>query len=145
MIRKLTLLSFLTFLYCSNPEPMDKSVWIEEIHQAERAFNDMAAEQGVQAAFLAFAADSAAINRNNSIIRGKAAIREYFEQQTLRDVRLSWEPEFIEVSDDGSMGYTYGPYNFSARDTSGRIMESTGIFHTVWKRQQNGGWKYVYD
>lgn len=124
---------------------MDKSVWIEEIHQAEKAFNDMAAEQGVQAAFMAFAADSAAINRNNQIIKGKKAIRDYFEQQTLRDVRLSWEPQFIDVSEDGTMGYTFGPYHFSARDTSGRIVESSGIFHTVWKKQANGSWKYVYD
>ncbi len=145
MIKKLTFCTLLTFIYCDNPEPMDKSVWIEEIHQVEQAFNDMAAEQGVQAAFLAFAADSAALNRNNRIIKGKAAIRDYFEQQTLRDVRLSWEPQFIDVSGDGTMGYTYGPYTFSARDTSGRIMESTGIFHTVWKRQANGTWKYVYD
>lgn len=145
MLKKLPFIALLTFIYCSNPKPMDRSVWIEEIHQAERAFNEMAAEQGVQAAFLAFAADSAAINRNNRIFKGKAAIREYFEQQTLQNVRLSWEPEFIDVSEDGTMGYTYGPYTFSARDTSGRVLESTGIFHTVWKRQSNGSWKYVYD
>lgn len=145
MIKKLSFFTLLSFLYCSNPASIDKAVWIEEIHQAETAFNDMAAEQGLQAAFLAFAADSAAINRSNQVIKGKAAIRTYFEQQTLGDVRLSWEPEFIDVSEDGSMGYTYGPYTFSARDTSGRLMESTGIFHTVWKRQPNGSWKYVYD
>ena len=145
MVKKIIFLSFLVISSCKQPTPTDKSVWIEEIHQAERAFNKMAAEQGVQAAFLAFAADSAALNRNNRIIRGKAAIREYFEQQTLRKVRLSWEPQHIDVSDDGSMGYTYGPYTFSARDTSGRTLESTGIFHTVWKRQDNGTWKYVYD
>lgn len=124
---------------------MDKAVWIEEINQAETAFNDMAAERGVPAAFLAFAADNAALNRSNQVIKGKTAIREYFENQSLQEVQLSWTPEFIDVSEDGTLGYTYGPYTFSARDTSGRSIQSNGIFHTVWKRQEDGSWKYVYD
>lgn len=146
MIKKWLFFPLLVLLGCGNSSPnLDKALLIEQVHQAERAFNDMAAEQGVQAAFLAFAADSAVLNRSNQIIKGKAAIRDYYEQRTLQQVQLSWEPEFIDVSDDGSMAYTYGPYTFSARDTSGGIIQSNGIFHTVWRRQEDGSWKYVYD
>lgn len=117
----------------------------QEVLQAEEAFAAMAEREGVPAAFLAFAADSAVLNRNNRIVKGKAAIEAYFAQSTLRDVSLKWAPEFVEVSSSGDMGYTYGPYQFSAVDTAGQKIEAEGMFHTVWKKQPDGEWKYVYD
>lgn len=116
-----------------------------EIRQAEAAFAAMAEAQGVPAAFLAFAADSAVLNRNNRIIRGKAAIQSYFGQSPLREVSLKWAPEFVEAAAAGDMGYTYGPYQFSAIDTAGQKIEAEGVFHTVWQKQADGTWKYVYD
>lgn len=116
-----------------------------EVLEAEEAFAGMARQEGVPAAFLAFAADSAVLNRNNRIIKGKAAIEAYFAQSTLKEVSLEWAPEFVEVSSSGDMGYTFGPYQFSAVDTAGQKIEAGGIFHTVWQRQSDGSWKYVYD
>jgi hypothetical protein len=43
------------------------------------------------------------------------------------------------------MAYTYGQHTFEATDDSGGIIEDTGIFHTVWKRQPDGQWRYVWD
>ena len=127
----------------SEEEMMEKAR--QEILQAEKDFAAMAEQEGVPAAFLAFAADSAALNRNNRIIKGKAAIRAYFEQSTLQDVSLKWSPEFVETASSGDMGYTYGPFRFSAVDTAGQQIQAEGVFHTVWKKQPNGEWKFVYD
>ena len=87
----------------------------------------------------------AVLNRNNRIIRGKAAIQSYFGQSPLREVSLKWAPEFVEAAAAGDMGYTYGPYQFSAIDTAGQKIEAEGVFHTVWQKQADGTWKYVYD
>ncbi|MEQ9468364.1 MAG: nuclear transport factor 2 family protein [Ekhidna sp.] len=125
--------------------PRSSGNFEEEIRQAEKAFNDMAAEQGVMEAFLAFAADDGVLNRRGGIVKGKEEIRSYFESQTLQNVSLQWEPEFIDVSKSGDMAYTYGPFTFSATDTTGQVIESVGVFHTVWKRQVDGSWKFVYD
>jgi hypothetical protein len=57
---------------------------------------------------------------------------------------LSWTPDFIGVSDCGTLGYTYGKYVFSIKDSSGNSIDQTGIFHTVWKKQ-NKEWRYVWD
>lgn len=116
-----------------------------DILAAEKAFNQMAAEQGVKEAFLAFAADSAVLNRGGNIIKGKAEIRSYFDTQTIRDVRLEWTPEFVDVAESGDLGYTYGPFNFFGISAEGDTIRSNGIFHTVWKKQEDGNWKYVYD
>ena len=127
----------------TTPELMEK--WKSEVRQMEADFAAMAAEQGVPAAFLHFAADDAVLNRRNSAIKGKSAIEAYFQEQTLTDVKLEWAPDFVDVSAAGDMAYTYGLYTFSAKDPEGKLVESEGIFHTVWKRHADGGWKYVWD
>ncbi|MFC2138829.1 YybH family protein, partial [Bacteroidota bacterium] len=60
-------------------------------------------------------------------------------------VKLEWKPDYIDVSTSGDLGYTFGKFTFSAKDTTGKLIESEGIFHTVWKRQEDGSWKYVWD
>ena len=116
-----------------------------EIIKTEAAFERMVAEKGMKVAFLEFADNNAVLNRNNEIIKGKKAISQYFDNQNFTNVRMEWIPDFIEISSAGDMAFTYGKYTFSAQDSTGKIIESKGIFHTVWKRQIDGSWKYVYD
>lgn len=140
------LLIFLGILMsCSELKIKPKSEYIAEIRETEEAFNNMAAETGVKEAFLYFADAEAVLNRNNQIIKGKKAIADYFGNQTLHSVSLQWQPEYVDVSDDGTLGYTYGTFSFVAVDTSGQKIESSGVFHTVWKKQEDGSWRYVYD
>lgn len=117
----------------------------KEILETERAFAAMAKEKGVTEAFLAFAAEDAVLKRDNDIIVGKEAIQYHFEQQPFTDFSLEWISDFVDVSSSGDLGYTYGHYTFSASDTSGQLIEGKGIYHTVWKRQDDGTWKYVWD
>jgi len=116
-----------------------------EIIQAETDFAKMAASQGVAKAFLHYAAEDAVLSRNNKVVEGKTAIRAYFEKQTLSEVKLEWSPDFVDVAKSGDLAYTYGKYQFSALSAEGDKIESSGIFHTVWKRQADGKWKFVWD
>jgi len=116
-----------------------------EIMEVERAFAEMAAEKGIKDAFLFFAAEDSAIMRNNKVYKGKDEIGKYFDSVTLRDIKLNWKPDFVDLSASGDLAYTYGKYIFSARDEAGKTISSEGIFHTVWKKQVDGNWKYVWD
>ncbi len=116
-----------------------------EILKTEKAFEKMTSEKGLAVAFYYFASDNAAIRRgNDSLIIGKENIKHYYDKNANPDARLSWTPDFIDVSDCGNLGYTYGKYVYSIKDTSGRTIENKGIFHTVWKKQNNE-WRYVWD
>ena len=117
----------------------------QQIVDTEKAFAAMAASDGVGIAFEHFAADDVVMHRGNRLIKGKTELQEYFAKQTLTDVKLSWEPTYTDVSACGDLAYTYGPYTFSAKDTSGAEINDTGFFHTVWKRQAYGEWKFVWD
>jgi len=116
-----------------------------EILQTEKAFEKMASEKSLAAAFYFFAAEDAVIRRgNDSLIIGRENIKNYYDKNANPNVKLSWTPDYIGVSDCGTLGYTYGKYLFSVRDTSGKNNENKGVFHTVWKKQNND-WRYVWD
>ena len=140
------LLVLFTFFGCNkNMEQSNQEATKNEIVQTEKAFAEFAKTDGVTKAFYNFAADDAAINRGNSVIKGKEKIKEYYENQTLKEIKLDWTPDFVDVSESGDLGYTYGHYTFSAIDTNGKTITSEGIFHTVWKKQKDGTWKFVWD
>ena len=134
------------FTFCTMKEsnaPIEE--WKAEIVKAETDFARMAKEKGMSAAFLHYSAEDAVLSRNNTIVKGKAEMAQYFDNQTLKDINLEWVPDFVDVSASGDMAYTYGKFTFSAIDTSGTPLNAKGIFHTVWKRQANGKWKFVWD
>jgi ketosteroid isomerase-like protein len=135
-----------TLIACAPPQtPPDPGAMKQEVMTAEKAFSEMAARDGVPAAFAHFAADDVVMHRGSRLVKGKVEMKEYYAKQTLKDVKLSWEPTFVDVAASGDLAYTYGPYTFSAKDTSGTEITDTGFFHTVWKRQADGEWKFVWD
>ena len=127
-------------------EKISLEKWKNEILETEQNFAKMAMEKGIDKAFLFYAADDAVLIRNNELVIGKNAITKHFEnQKSNNDVSLTWEPDFVDVAKSGDLGYTYGKYIFTSTDSNGNKVESNGVFHTVWKRQPDGTWKFVWD
>jgi ketosteroid isomerase-like protein len=119
---------------------------IEEIETAEKDFQKMSAEKGIMQAFWFYADSNAVIKRDNdSLIHGKDAIRNYYSAPHYAQASATWAPDFTDASEQGDMGYTYGKYTWQSKDSTGKMNEYKGIFHTVWKRQADGSWKYVWD
>jgi ketosteroid isomerase-like protein len=118
---------------------------IDQIFEAEKSFARMAAKKGADSAFLYFAATDAVLNRGNDVVKGKDSIIAYFQSRNYTDIQLKWEPEFVDASASGDLGYTYGPFTFNAKDKDGKEIKSSGVFHTVWKKQADGSWKFVWD
>ncbi len=136
----------LVVISCNKPETDGNiELWKSEVLQTEKDFNDMAQEQGLVAAFHYFAANDGVIKRNKKIIQGKAAIQEWYQNDVRPNEMLTWKPAFVDVSNSGDLAYTYGNFVFTSIDSTGAQKENTGIFHTVWKRQQDGSWKFVWD
>ncbi len=118
----------------------------KEIQQAEKDFEKMAAEKGIAEAFWYFADSSAVIRgANDSLIRGKEGIRNFFSADRFQTASVKWSPDFTDAAESGDMGYTYGKYTWLSKDSTGKVSESRGVFHTVWKKQKDGSWKFVWD
>jgi len=141
-----TLVIFSLFVGCGISDTGSEiEKWKAEIEAVENAFNDMAQKEGLVKAFQFYAADDGVIKRKNKIIRGKKAISEWYQQDVKPNETLTWKPTFIDVSKSGDMAYTYGNFIFTYPDTLGNLKENTGVFHTVWKRQATGDWRFVWD
>jgi ketosteroid isomerase-like protein len=117
-----------------------------EVIKAENDFAKMAAEKGIAEAFWFFADSNAVIKRQrDTLIMGKENIRHYYSADYFKNASVTWAPDFVTVSEDGDLAYTYGKYTWQSKDSMGKINESNGIFHTVWKRQKDNTWRYVWD
>ncbi|MBL7905659.1 MAG: nuclear transport factor 2 family protein [Bacteroidales bacterium] len=117
----------------------------QEIEDTERAFARMALDSGIEAAFKAYAAPDAVLKRGNTLVSGYDSIVVYLDKNRHEGAELLWSPDFISVSGSGDLAYTYGGYVYTFPDSSGVIRKQEGFFHTVWKRQPGGDWKFVWD
>jgi ketosteroid isomerase-like protein len=143
----LTVILFITFLFaCSSNKGKNKNDLKQEIINVEKEFEAAAQKYGMAQAFYDFADENAVIKRkNDTLIKGNENIRKYYEKINLKNAVLTWTPDFVGVSEDGTLGYTYGSYVWKNKDADGKTVESRGVFHTVWKKQSDGKWKYVWD
>ena len=141
---KSLLIILLLCLSCSESKKAKMTeVWKQEIIKTEEAFSTMAQKEGMNKAFLNFVADDGVLLRNNTLIKGKDSIKVFMKNST--STGLSWAPNFVDVSASSDLAYTYGTYTYKYQDSLGNNKSSQGIFHTVWKRQADNTWKFVWD
>ncbi len=146
-MKKTLILPILLFLYfhaCTSNEDQVEN-WKNEIVETEKEFSAMAQKDGIPAAFVAFAAEDAVLMRNNTLVIGKEALKESVEATAAENVSLSWKPDFVDVASSGDLGYTYGQFIYTLTDSLGNENVMEGVFHTVWKRQADRSWKFVWD
>jgi ketosteroid isomerase-like protein len=123
----------------------DQKQAIKEIKQTEKDFEKMVAEKGITEAFYYYAADSAVKDFGDTLIIGKDNIHEFYKNQAKRKITLNWTPDYVYASESGDLGYSYGKYTYHSIDSVGQELKSVGYFHTVWRRQGLGKWRFVWD
>jgi len=147
-IKLLSLGIFAGLFGCETSSPKgNPEQWKLEILKAEQDFADLAAQEGIPAAFTTYAADDVVLMRNDQLIKGKEELQKSFANSPAKspNITLTWTPDFVDVSSSGDLGYTYGKYVSTVIDSMGVAQRDTGIFHTVWKRQTDGNWRFVWD
>lgn len=134
----------LLFQSCKKNE--SKEELIQSVYSTEKAFEKMAADSGIAIAFRNFADENAVIIRaKDSIIEGEKEIYRYYNTDKIKNATVNSTPDKIEVSDDGTLAYTYGKYTWKISHSKDSATVLKGVFHTVWKRQEDKKWKYVWD
>lgn len=143
-MRFLPITLVLVSLVACQPKPdLEKAAF--EIRQAEEDFAKWADEKGVAQGFYEFAAEGAVINRGG-LIKGREAIKAFYEPIEKVGTKFRWKPDTVIVAESGDLGYTYGKYEHLEKDSLGNLkVANRGIFHTVWKKQKDGSWKYAWD
>lgn len=112
----------------------------DQIMEADIAFADMSRQLGMKKAFLEYMdADGVLLRPNHKPLVGADAI-DFLSLVNDTAYTLTWKPEKAEIAKSGDLGFTYGIYELQTKDT---LLKGTYV--SIWKKQNNGGWKFVLD
>lgn len=142
------LLIFILILNSCSPKSETKNAaYVKlQIVKTEKDFEKLVAEKGLAEGFYQFADSNAVIKReHDTLIIGKNNIKNYYSNPKYQNKTVTWSPDAVTVSNAGDMASSYGKYVWTSKDSSGKAQTSKGIFHTVWKKQKDGSWKYIWD
>lgn len=118
---------------------------VDELLAVDAAFSAYSVEHGMRAAFTAFAAETAfRFEPGVGVIKGRDAI-DAANKNVPKDFKLTWTPISAEVAASGDMGYTFGSYESHRLGADGTDHVGTGHYMTLWRRQADGTWKWVFD
>ena len=118
----------------SNPQERAR-LSAEALRDAERAFAADAAARGAKTAFLA-------VLDEGSILYGPHAVDGRTRMENIPEFPgwLQWTPAYVEVSPDGTLGYTTGPYTFTS---DGQVPTESGRYFSIWR--EDDGWRLALD
>ena len=137
---KKLIIAAIFFSSCSSQYSDSSKQATEQIKSADLAMSDLAAKIGFRQALLQYADDSLIIPREGKLpMIGKASVeKEWAKKDTIKEV--IWKPMRAEASQSGEMGYSFGYAKWQWKDTT-----TYSNYCTVWKKQKDGSWKFVYD
>lgn len=103
----------------------------EPVVHAERAFAAEVSARGFKQGFLAFAAEDAVLFQPG-VVNARASLGALPDGPP-EDPPLAWWPEWAGIAASGDFGFTTGPASIPVR------------YFTVWRKQADGSWKWIYD
>jgi ketosteroid isomerase-like protein len=102
---------------------------------AERAFAADGYATGIKASFLGHSAPDAILIQPEPV-NAHEALKASPDGKP-DDPKLEWWPLWAGIAKSGDLGFTTGPYAFAGK--------RRGHYFTVWKKQLNGEWKWIFD
>ena len=143
MLKFITL--FLIFFVINIYSQADMEKEKEALMQVDTDFSKLSKEKGMIHAFLAYTADDGVLLRPNSYpIRGIDSLKIALGDDD-SGFTLTWYPLFADISSSLDLGYTYGIYELAIKDKEGKDQLRKGTYLSVWKKQEDGKWKFVLD
>jgi ketosteroid isomerase-like protein len=61
------------------------------------------------------------------------------------DPTIEWTPQEAVVADSGELGFTWGNYASTFHDKSGKLVTQHGKYFDMWRRQNDGTWRWIAD
>lgn len=116
----------------------------DDVRCREIGFSKSAEERNIEA-FRSFI-DADARFVSNTVLRGVDAVAEAWAVFFTEDgPSIRWRPQIIEVLDNGTLALSRGPYRVTAKDADGNLVENWGTFNSVWRLNDDGEWRVVFD
>jgi len=116
----------------------------QEVVCAEAGFS-RAAEARDRERFLGYV-DPDARFIGGGVSRGREEIGQAWSTVLSPDgPAMRWRAMFVEVSADGQLALSRGPYRMITVDADGTRVETWGHFNSTWRRSAEGRWQVLFD
>ena len=129
-------IAFATAVLLAADPALAQSADAAPIVAAERAFAADAPVLGLTASFNKWAVPNAVMIGGGQV----QTVRDVFPPDVPRpadEALLEWWPNFAGISRSGDLGFTTGGVAING--------QRTGHYFTIWKKQPDGSWRWVYD
>lgn len=112
---------------------------LAKVAETEKSFARTAFEKGTKSAFLEFAAP-------DGIMFYPTAVNAitYWKSRDESKALLSWQPSFVDISSNGVLGWTTGPWEYRPNGKTD-APSAWGEFVTLWQKQPDGKFRFVLD
>ena len=141
-IKKLFFFFLFAFLIsCRGKAPAPKNDEARlQLMEVDRAFSKRSTEAGLKTAYLEYIDSTAVLLRpGNMPLTGANAI-DFICMNNDAGASMSWEPKGCSLAQSGDLGYTWGVY---ALRTVPDDSVTYGTYVNVWKKQDDGSWKFM--
>ncbi|WP_042480351.1 DUF4440 domain-containing protein [Solitalea canadensis] len=112
--------------------------YIEELVNREKQFSKTSAEKGIKDAFLSVLYPDGVVFRPQPV-NGV----NYFKSIGGIPGVLTWEPVYADVSNDQTLGYTTGPFEYKS-DNNGETVVNYGQYVSIWIKPKKK-WELMVD
>lgn len=130
------LFAALALAACASTARHETPLTVDAVIGAERAFAARAGEVGWVPAFREFTAPDGQIAQPTGYASAPQQLATTADDGNRN---LFWWPAFAAISRSGDFGFTTGAVSFDEARTP------RGHYFTVWRRQADGSWKWIYD
>ena len=136
------MLDFLMFVLAALATAENPATW--EVICAETNFS-RAAERRDLDAFLEFV-DQDARFLFRPVARGREEVGEAWARTFAPDgPEMRWRPREVEVTADGNLAFSRGPYRSRRTGDDGEVIETWGHYISTWRMNNEGEWKVLFD
>lgn len=112
------------------------------VMDADRAFAAMAKTAGPLKAFDTYLADDVVGMGGGRVSAVKAATLDEFRSLPA-GFEIDWAPVGGAISDDGTLGATWGEWTRRRPGPDGTVTTLQGAYYTVWRKQPDGRWRAI--
>jgi ketosteroid isomerase-like protein len=125
---------------CSSSNYKKKEISSDPVMQADIKFCQYSVKEGFYNAFLKYADENIVkFSQEQFPVVGKKDLAKFFNGKA-GTKSLIWEPVNGEIAQSGELGYTWGKWHLTDKDTT-----YYGNYFTLWKKQKDGTWKVLLD
>lgn len=92
-----------------------------------------------------YAEDAVFLAPNAPMLTTRKDIRAAWADMVAPTSAVSWKATKVVAAKSGELAYSYGSYDLSMQDASGKTIKDHGKFVEIWKKQADGSWKCTVD